>query len=61
MGDTERVLGRLEEFKESTEKKLDALDKKVEALTSFKWRATGFMAALMGGFEVVKMFLEHQR
>lgn len=61
MNDTERVLGRLQEFKESTERRLDVIERKMDMLTQFKWRATGALGMIVAGFEVAKMWLEKQQ
>ena len=48
MSNDERLLGRLEEFKEVSERRFDNLEygvhtlgKKIDALNEFKWRMTG--------------------
>ncbi len=54
MDDAERVLGRLEEFQNNSEKRFDdiatkfeKLDVKIDALNEFKWRMAGG-AVVMG-------------
>ena len=49
MSNDERLLGRLEEFKEVSERRFDNLEygvhtlgKKIDALNEFKWRMTGY-------------------
>lgn len=46
MGNLERLLGRLEEFQKSAEKRFDSLEAKVDALNQFKWRVAGGAALL---------------
>ena len=36
-----RILGRLEEFQNQSEKRFDNIEKKVDRLNEFKWRMTG--------------------
>lgn len=42
----DRVLGRLQEFKEQTLKELTEIKKDVKALQKFKWRVAGGAAVL---------------
>lgn len=48
MSDTERVIGALTEFKKATEKRLDKIERKVDALNHFKWRLVGGASAASG-------------
>lgn len=41
MSNEERVLGRLEEFQRSSERRFNVIEKKLDALNEFKWRMTG--------------------
>lgn len=54
MSDTERVIGALTQFKESTEKRLDAIEAKVDELKAFKWKVIGGAAAI--GFIIGLVF-----
>lgn len=58
MNDTQRIIGELKEFKRATLDRLSGLEsqvddrfeklqKKVDALNAFKWKATGMMAAVV--------------
>lgn len=51
MSDTDRVIGALTEFKKATEKRLDKIERKVDALNYFKWRV-GVSASVVSGFVV---------
>lgn len=42
----DRVLGRLEEFKQSSEKRFDTIEKKIDHLNEFRWKIAGIMLAL---------------
>lgn len=57
MNDADRILGSLQEFKESTnrrldemkrdtEKRHDSLEQKVDSLQEFKWKSLGVLAML---------------
>lgn len=46
MNDSDRILGRLEEFKEHTADRLEAIENKIDALQEFKWRIVGGAAVL---------------
>ena len=37
----ERILGRLEEFQKSAERRFDAIESKVDALNQWRWRLAG--------------------
>lgn len=50
MKDVERVLGKLEEFRESTKVRLDRIEHKVESIQNLRWK-------IMGGASVVSFFL----
>lgn len=46
MNDTERVIGKLEEFKEWVMRDLHEIKSDVKALNQFKWRVAGGAAVL---------------
>lgn len=46
MKDVERVLGALEEFKHTTEKRLEKIEFKVDSITHLKWKIVGGATAL---------------
>lgn len=46
MDTNDRILGRLEEFQRSAERRFDAIEQKVDALNQFKWRVAGGAAVL---------------
>lgn len=46
MNDTERVIGKLEEFKEWAKAELTEIKSDVKALNQFKWRVAGGAAML---------------
>lgn len=56
--DTDRIIGSLEEFKKSVEKRLDEIEREVKALNHFKWKVVGgtsiLSMILAAGFEVLK-------
>lgn len=58
----DRVLGRLQEFKDQTLRELAEIRKDVKALQKFKWRVAGGVAVLSfiltGFIEVVHMILK---
>ena len=69
MNDTERVLGRLEEFQKNSEKRFDEItdrfekmDEKLDALNEFKWRMAGgaivMGLALSGLIELIQWVRE---
>lgn len=41
MDSESRVIGRLEEFAKSTDRRLDQIDRRLEELTKFRWRLGG--------------------
>lgn len=46
MDPVERMIGRLDEFKYTTMKRLDRIETKVDRLNEFKWRVAGGAALL---------------
>ena len=46
MKDADRILGRLEEFKEHTTRRLDSIDLKIDRLNEWKWRIAGGTAVI---------------
>lgn len=58
MGDTERVIGELTEFKRATLSKLNDLEIQVRELSYFKWKATGFMAAILTAIELAHLAMK---
>lgn len=61
MDSPDRILGRLEEFQRSAERRFDAIEQKVDALNQFKWRVAGGAALLSfllasGAQVLVKLF-----
>jgi hypothetical protein len=46
MNDAERILGRLQEFKDHTSHRLDKIEKKLDVLHEFKWRIAGGVTML---------------
>lgn len=41
MDGSDRIIGRLEEFKRVTESRLDRLENKIDKLHEYKWRVAG--------------------
>lgn len=50
MRDVERVLGALEEFKDTTKARLESIERKVESIQHLKWK-------IVGGTTVVSFLL----
>lgn len=46
MDESDRILGRLEEFKENALRRLDGIESKISELQKFKWRLAGGAAVL---------------
>lgn len=42
----ERIIGKLEEFRDTTKDRLDRIDNKLESLQSFRWKIIGGSAAI---------------
>lgn len=42
--DPQHLLGRLEEFKQNTERRLDGIESKLDSLIKFKWQILGISA-----------------
>lgn len=60
MKDTDRILGRLEEFKDQTTQRLETIEKKIDVLHEFKWRIAGGLTVFTVILSVViKLFGEH--
>lgn len=74
MGDTERVIGMLLEFKRSHEKHMDEftketraefgkVNKKLDSLTRFKWKVAGGASVVSGlvifGFKLADFLSKH--
>lgn len=57
MNDTQRILGELSEFKRATLEKLGTVDRKIDALDAFKWKATGIMATVVFIFEAIGQYI----
>lgn len=54
----DRILGKLEEFKRATERRLDKIEHKIDKLHEYKWRLAGGLTALSVVMTVVlKMFV----
>lgn len=57
MKDVERVLGKLEEFKDHTMDRLDRIEYKIEHLQGFRWKLIGGMMVMSflvsGLFQIV--------
>lgn len=47
MDATDRILGRLEEHKSATDKRLGKIEDKIDLLQNFKWKVIGFSAAIV--------------
>jgi uncharacterized membrane protein len=46
MDQADRIIGRLEEFKVATEKRLDKIEHKIDRLHEYKWRIAGGLAVI---------------
>lgn len=64
MNDVERLLGRLEEFKEQTLRELQEIKDDIRALQKFKWRVVGGAAVLSfiltGLIELLQIYLKKE-
>jgi hypothetical protein len=56
--DADRILGRLEEFKEHTTRRLDTIDLKIDRLNEWKWRIAGGTAVISA---IVTLILNYWR
>jgi hypothetical protein len=56
MKDVDRILGRLEEFKEQTTQRLEVIEKKIDTLHEFKWRLAGGLTVLSIMLSVILKF-----
>ena len=58
----ERILGRLEEFKDATNERLDKIEDKIDALHAFKWKIAGGAAvlsiAITASVQFIKFWLD---
>ena len=50
MQDTDRIIGKLEEFREWSKKRFDHIERQLEDLNRFKWKIAGGAAVLSGLF-----------
>lgn len=57
MGDVERVLGELKEFKRATLKELDYIRKDIHNLNVFKWKIAGISSLLVGSIELIHLLV----
>lgn len=46
MNDTDRIIGRLEQFQETTEDRLDCIEDKLDSLTQSHWKRAGGITVL---------------
>lgn len=53
MDQTDRIIGALQEFKLNVERRLDVIEKKVDALQQFRWRVAGGTMVIVGIVEVL--------
>ena len=52
----ERILGALVEFKETTMRRLNTIETKVDSLSSFRWKAVGALGIVFVLGEMVNLY-----